>query len=156
MAALTDLHRTVQATLASKRLGQAVFVRCTLQDLGKPETIVPKLAHLAALAREWLGQPLARVYAVGSPAAGNVSLTLQFRAGATALISYAHGPPQGDGIDLMVIGQRGAIYHDVGAGDLWDEPAAGAPEPVDPALRAIIERALRSGQPEAFGQEGKP
>jgi hypothetical protein len=148
MASLADLHRTVRSTIASKRLGQPVFVRYTIQALDKPEGIVPRLAQMAATVRDWLGQPLARVHAVGSVAAGQVALALSFRDGATALVTFAHGTPQGSGVDVMVFGNHGAAYHDAGSGDLSDEPAGERP---DAGIVAAVERALRSGKPEEVG-----
>jgi hypothetical protein len=105
--------------------------------------------------RQWLGQPLEQVYAIGSAESGQAALTLKFREGATALVSFARGHPRGDGIDLMVLGNRGAIYHDAGSAELWDDPATPADRP-DPATVALIERALRSHQPEPAGTGGKP
>jgi hypothetical protein len=148
VASLADLHRTIQATLASKRLGQAVFVRYTIQGLDKAETVLPRLAQAAATIKDWLGQPLTRVYAVGSVESGQVALTLSFRDGATALVSFAHGQPLGDGVDLMVLGNHGAIYHDAGSANLWDEPAT-TDDKRDQVIMGAIERALRSGKPEA-------
>jgi hypothetical protein len=153
MTTLADLHRAVQTTLASKRLGTPVFVRYLQQGLDPGEAVVPRLARATAAVRDWLGQPLERLYAVGSADRGQVSLTLQFRGGATALVSYARGEPRGAGVDLMVLGNHGALYHDFGSANGWDETAADDAGP-DPTLVTWIDRALRSGKPEAA--EGKP
>jgi hypothetical protein len=155
MTSLADLHRAVQSTLSSKRLGRPVFVRYTLQGLDKPETIVPRLAQLTAVVRDWLEQPLDRVYANGTVAGGQVTLTLQFREGGTAQISFAQGQPRGLGVDLMVLGNHGAIYHDSGSANLWDEPATPLAEPPDANLQSVIERALKSGKPEAVAAGAK-
>ena len=61
MSTLTDLHRAVQATLASKRLGQPVFVRYLWHSLDKPDAVLPRLARLAETVTAWLGQTLERV-----------------------------------------------------------------------------------------------
>jgi len=153
MTSLTDLHRAVQDTIASKRLGRAVFVRYTLQGTDKPG--VPLLATLVATVRDWLSQPLVRLYAVGTLESGQVSLTLHFRDGATALVSYALGMPRGNGVDLIVVGNRGAMYHDAGSASFWDE-AALREGPKDATMQAAIERALRSGKPELVAAEGQP
>lgn len=156
MASLVDLHRAVQATLASKRLGQPVFVRYTLQTQDEPKSILPRLAQTAAVVREWLGQPLASVYATGSTDSGHVSVTLQFTNGASAQVSYARSQAHGDGVDLMVLGNHGAMYHDAGAAELWDEPAAAAGLETDAPLQSVIEKSLRSGKPESVEKGGKP
>ncbi len=147
MASLADLHRAVQATLATKRVGTPVFARLLIQGQEKAEAIPAQLARAAGMVKEWMGQPLNRVLATGSAADGQVSLTLQFRDGAAALIGCAHTPPRGDGFDLLLLGNHGAVYHDAGSASLWDETAAlpaGAP---DAELLAAVEEALRSGKP---------
>lgn len=156
MLTLADLHRAVQNVLAGKRLGKPVFVRYTLQGSDKAEAVVARLARMTAAARDWLGQPLGRVYAAGSAEGGQVALTLEFREGGTALVSYARGPARGGGADLMVLGNRGAAYHDAGSGALWDEPDAGPDEKLDPKLLDVIGRALRSGKPEPADAGGEP
>ena len=155
MATFADLHRAVQSTLAGKRLGQPVFVRLTFQGLEKSEGVAPRLAQLSAAVQQWIGSPLEQLHAVGSAASGQVALTLRFRDGATAQVSFARAAPRGDGVDLMVLGNRGAIYHDAGSAELWDEAAVPAERP-DPALVALIERALQSGKPESAGAGDKP
>src|SRR5262249_11332429 len=152
---LADLHRAVQSTLQSKPLGRTVFVRYSLFSQDRADAALARLAQLSAAVRDWIGQPLERLHAIGSAKTGSVSLTLEFRSGGTALVSWASSPPRGDGLDLMVIGNRGAIYHDTGSARLWDEGPLGAPEVSDKELLALIERAVRSGRPEnAAG--GKP
>jgi hypothetical protein len=153
---LANLHRAVQTTLASGRLGRPVFVRYTLHGLDRPEALAPRLAQTTAVVRAWLGQPLEQLYALGSVASGQVALTLHFREGATARVSFARGQPRGDGVDLLVLGNRGALYHDAGSAALWDETVEGATEPPDPGLQATIEKALRSGKPETAGGGTQP
>ena len=155
MPPLADLHRAVQAALAGKRLGKPVFVRYLLQGPEKPDAVVPRLAHLAAVVCGWLGQPLERVYAVGSPAEGPVSLTLRFGEGAAALITFARGRPYGPGVDLLVLGNHGALYHDAGDANPWDE-AETLPDRPDPRLQTAIERSLHSGKPELMPAGGPP
>ena len=155
MPPLADLHRAVQAALAGQRLGKPVFVRYLLQGSEKPEAVVPRLAQVAAAVRGWLGQPLERVYAVGSPEEGQMFLTLRFRDGGAALVSYARGHPTGPGADVLVLGNHGALYHDAGGDNSWDA-AEDLPDRPDPALLAAVERSLRSGKPEPLPTGAPP
>jgi predicted dehydrogenase len=155
MPPLADLHRAVKTALAGKRLGRPVFVRYILQGPEKPEAVVPRLAQLVGVVRGWLGQLPERVYAVGSPADGQVSLTLQFREGATALVSFARGQPHGPGADVTVFGNHGALYHDAGDSNSWGEAEDLSDRP-DPQVQAAIERSLRSGKPEPLPAEAPP
>jgi hypothetical protein len=155
MPPLADLHRAVQAALASKRLGTPVFVRYTLHGPDRAEAVIPRLTQVAGVVCGWLGQPLERVYAVGSPADGQVSLTLQFREGATALVSYARGRVPGPGADVLLLGNHGALSHDAGDANPWEE-AEDLPDRPDPQLQAAVERSLRSSKPEPLATGGPP
>jgi hypothetical protein len=151
MPTLADLHRSVQTALASKRLGTPVFVRYLLQTQDKPAGAVTRLAQIAGAVRDWLGQVIERVYAIGPAKSGHVTLTMEFRGGATAQISWTACSPRAGGVDLMMLGNHGALYHDFGTGNLWDEVATPLADKPDEALVALIERALRSGQSENPG-----
>lgn len=153
MSTLADLHRAVEATLKSKRLGRPVFVRYLLSSRDKATAAPARLSQLAAAVIGWIGEPLERLHAISTPKGGHVTLTLEFRGGASALVSWASSPPRGDGIDVMVLGSRGAAYHDAGAARLWEEGALGPPE-ADKELLGLIERAIRTGRPETA--EAKP
>jgi hypothetical protein len=156
MSPQADLHRAVQATIASKRIGQPVFVRYLLQGLDQADAILARLVQAAGTVRDWLGQPLERVYATGAAATGQFALTLEFRDGATGLVGYSRGQPRGSGLDLLVVGNHGAVYHDAGSWHLWEEAAPAPPDPPDPRIRTAIERSLLSGRPEPVAPEAKP
>ena len=111
---------------------------------------------MATVVQRWVAMTVDRVHAVGSLDGGQVALTLQFQGGATALVAFARGQPRGDGIDLMVLGSRGALYHDAGAANIWEDPPSAEPRAADPAIREAIERALRSGKPEAIRKGANP
>jgi hypothetical protein len=152
MINLGELHGTVARTLASKRVGTPVFVRYLLHTQEKQA--VRCLAQIAGVVRDWIGQGLERVYALGSVKGGQTTLTLEFAGGATALVSWTSSPGRSLGVDLMVIGNHGAMYHDAGHGLPWEEPVGLLQEAPAQELVALVERALRSGQPEIVG--GKP
>jgi len=143
MTTVNNLNRTVQAALASKRLGTPVFVRYFVQSREDGNAVLARLARMTKSVREWFAQPIARIYALGAVKDGNVTLTIEFEQGATALVSWAAGTPRGDGIDLMLIGNHGALYHDFGTATLWDQPATPADGEPDKEILGQIERALR-------------
>lgn len=156
---IADLHRTIETTLASKRLGTPVFVRYLVHGRGSAAVVLARLTRIVMAVRDWLAQPLERVYALGSAKGPQVSLSLEFRGGATALVSHAAAPGPtrvtGQGItavDVTLIGNHGVLYHDFGSANTWD-PGESATEPApDKDLQALIERALRSGQVETVKQ----
>jgi len=143
MTTVNNLHRTVQATLASKRVGTPVFVRYFVVSREDGNAVLARLARMTKSVREWFAQPITRLHALGALKDGNITLTLEFEQGATALLSWASGTPRGDGIDLMLIGNHGAMYHDFGTATLWDQAAAPATDEPDKEILGQIERALR-------------
>jgi hypothetical protein len=149
MNTLADLHRAVQPTLASKRLGTPVFVRYLYHATIAGPAVTARLARTVTVVRDWLGQPLDRVYALGGVNDRHITLTLECRGGATALVSWVGAAGRGPGVDLMVLGNHGAIYHDAGTAELWDEAMTAGDEAPDREVLALIEQALRSHRPEA-------
>lgn len=149
MRSLDDFHRTVQNTLAGKRLGTPVFARYLLQGPVAAKAVPHFLAQILRTVSSWLGQELHRVYALGSVKGRHVTLTLEYQGGASGQVTWAGNP--GQGVDLMLVGNQGALYHD--AATQPGEPFPSLPlEPAPKNLVAWIERALRTNQPELAGK----
>jgi hypothetical protein len=146
-----DLHDAVSKVLASHRLGQAVFVRYHLQGPDQPGALLPRLAQMSLAVRAWLGQEWDRLYAVGTAQEGQVFLTWQFRAGGTALVSFARVEPAEARVELLVLGNHGTIYHEDVRPDSWEPVPVFSPDAV---LQEAITRALHSGRPEQVGAGG--
>src|SRR5208337_4584810 len=141
MTSLADLHRAVQTTLASNRLGQPVYVRYLLQ--GVLDVQGPALAEVAGVVGAWMGQPPHRLSTLfsGKDGKGQTTLLLEFPGGQTALVSEMHGQAQGQGVDLMLLGSKGALYHGhgVGAGYGWEPLASAFDKRPAPEILAAIE-----------------
>ena len=147
LTSLADLHRSVAAVIGSKRIGTPVFVRYTCQGSETGDAIIERLAQIAASARDWIGQPLVSLYAIGKVELGQVTLTLQFIGGASALVTFARGSR--GGLDLMLVGNHGTLYHDAGAARLWHVPPEFDLSAAEAAVVELIRQALRSSQPVA-------
>jgi hypothetical protein len=142
MAELSDLHRAVAGVLQNKQVGVPVFVRYTLQLARKENALVNPLAQVVAVVRGWINQDLAKVYA--SEVAGvEVSGLLEFTGGATALVSVVRRTAGPDAVDLILLGNQGAIYHETTSVHA-DLPIGKA----DAKLLRAIERSLQSRKPE--------
>lgn len=156
MTTLADLHRAVQQTLASKRLGTPVFVRYLYHTPHKGQAVIARLAKTTAVVRDWLAQPIERVFAQGSAASRHVTLTLEFRGGLTAVVTWVGTAGRGSGVDLTVLGNHGAAYHDAGDAQLWDEAFTADDVAPDRDLITLIDRAIKSGRPEALTPSPSP
>lgn len=148
MTTLADLHRAVQTTLASKRLGTPVFARYQFHAALKGQAVVARLAKSAATVRDWFNVPVERVFAQGSVASRHITLLLEMRGGLTAVVTWVGTPGRAAGVDLMLLGNHGALYHDAGDAPLYDIALAADDTPPDRDLVALIERAIKSGRPE--------
>ena len=151
MTTLADLHRAVQSTLASKRLGTPVFARYQYHAPIKGQAVLARLTKTATTVRTWLDQPLERIVAQGSSASRYVTLLLEFRGGLTAVVTWIGTNGRGGGVDLTLIGNHGVLYHDAGDAPLWDEAFVGDDAAPDKELLAWIESAVKSGRPEDAG-----
>lgn len=139
---LGDLHRAVTGVLQSKQIGVPVFVRYTLQLAWKDKSLVPPLAQLVGVIRGWIDQDLTKVFA--TEIGGEVLTTLlEFAGGATALGSVVRRDRPPDTVDLMLLGNEGAMYHETGPihADLTEGKA-------DAKLVRAIERSVQSKKPE--------
>src|SRR5262245_39075325 len=124
MATLAQLHQAVQAALAAKRIGQPVFVRCHLQGILEGASIRASLAKVALMVGDWIGEPAHKLFSLSSDrdGKGQTTLLLRYPGGASALVSEGHGSSRGSGVNLMMLGNWGALYHSLDAATLhhWD------------------------------------
>jgi hypothetical protein len=129
------LYKTVKGILDSGRIGSPVFVRCVAQiasDLPAPhspacavpgtadrsrqagrEHLTDALAEVLAIVGLWLSASPQQVYAQGGEDVGQITATIHYMTGQTALVNVGtvkdNSTPR---VDLMLLGNKGAIYHD--------------------------------------------
>ncbi len=154
MSYTNDLNRVVGELVRSGRIGEPVFVRCTVSVEGDSAVHRRTLPHVAAAVVSWVKDYAERVCAIASRA-GPTSLMIEFRRGATAIVATTSAGASGPATDLTILGNRGAAYHEGLIAASGPFETADAPQPSDP-LRKAIERSLASGQPVAVSTEGAP
>ena len=145
---IQSLQTSVNAVIADGRIGSPVFLRCMMQARMTETDLVPAIATLTAVANSWMPSPLERIYVLGSADATQATATVQYVGGQTAILSVNRIPdPPAEGINLMLVGNKGVIYHEtpVGRHRLMNEPLDlhGGKN-----LVALIERAMTTGKPE--------
>ncbi len=150
-----QLRRSVLETIKAGRVGQPVFVRFLVASDANRETQTPLLARLVQTAGEWLGAPPRRLYATVSPLPAGASVSVRFENGATALVSTATPGHAGPTIDVIVLGNHGAVYHD-GFAVAAESAATVVDGHEDPALRAAIEATMRSMKPHVLPGKEAP
>lgn len=123
MATLAQLHQTVSAAIAAKRAGTPVFVRLHLQGIlpSEPAPFRAALANAASLAGSWLGGDATKLHALhgdkNDPA--HAALTLAYPSGARAIVSAASSKSAAPGVQLLLLGNKGACYHNLEGASLF-------------------------------------
>jgi hypothetical protein len=149
-ALLLSLQHAVQAALDAGHVGVPVFVRCVAQTAPDRDALPQALYEALAVAGSWLGAPARRVYVQESGAeathghpAGEITATVEYAGGQSALVSASPTPADGvPRIDLMLLGNTGALYHDGSALSPAQVVALGAPSRELPALPGALRNAL--------------
>lgn len=146
------LVQGVQRALAEGQIGAPVFVRWVAATADRSEALLPSLGRMLEVAEAWLGAPAQRVYAVGSPSAGQVTATVAYAGGQGALVTAAlaprHQPPQAH---LTLLGQRGALYYeDVPASTVFHQVP---PSPAAARFAAACEESLCCHEVREVGKE---
>src|SRR5262245_16870470 len=150
MATLAQLHQAVSSAVAARRVGKPLFVRYHLQGVLAAEgpVVLPSLAKVATAVGEWVGQPAEKLHVLPAGKDGKTpaALTLRYPDGASAIVSTAHGTKGVPGINLLILGSKGALYHAYDGGTLhaWEQPARSL-DLKGAEILAAIEESLNKG-----------
>ena len=143
---MKSLYQTVKEILDSGRIGVPVFMRCVVQVSPESEHMVSVLAKMLAMACSWLEASPLEVYAQSKDGSGQISVTVQYVDGKTSIVSVKVTPGATLSVDLMLLGNKGALYHDADAlAPGFDITAV--PVPVPDWLMDAVGHSLNSGEP---------
>ena len=139
------LKKSVQSVIEKERIGSPVFLRCVLHVAGDAANLLSPVAEVTALANGWMPSSPASVYAQGDAAATQVTVMVHYVGGQMALLSVNRVNVE-TAIDLMLVGNKGVIYHETPVGRHYLNAAP--PELDDTGeLTEAIAQSLESGQP---------
>jgi hypothetical protein len=140
-----SLYRTVSEILDTGRLGVPVFVRCIIQVASGSEHMGNILARMLTMASSWLKSSPVEVYAQSNDRLRQITVTIKYTDGQTSIVSVS-ASGAAHRIDLMLLGNKGALYHNGDAlspgFDINAEPI-----PVPDWLLDALERSLHAGEP---------
>ncbi len=111
MDARGALRRVVQEAIDTKRLGQPQFMRCVARasDGGSLGSV---LDALVSMGESWFGSPAATRTRRGEGSGVYLTEMSTWDTGQSAVVTVsASAGPTPAGIDLMVVGSRGTLYH---------------------------------------------
>ena len=114
---MQSLQQAVQSVINEGRIGSPVFLRCMLQIPLEKENIAPATAALVELANIWIPSPPEQIYVQESADAIQTTAMIQYLGGQTAIVSVNSIPPETEiSVDLILTGNKGAIYHETPIG----------------------------------------
>jgi len=147
-----SLQQSVQSVINGGRIGSPVFLRCMVQISINRENIVQATAALAALANTWMPSSPEQIYVQKSADAIQSTAMIQYSGGQTATVSVNCIPPDTEiSVDLILIGNKGAIYHETPMGRhrlMKDRIELNGGE----NLVNVINQAIRTGKPVKFNK----
>lgn len=138
------LYETVGKIIAAGRIGVPVFVRCLVQlppNTEKPEKILASIMNVASL---WLNSSPSSLYAQRNDSA-YINSTIKYAGGQTAIGITSILPITKAQVDVMLLGNKGAIYHE---DDFLLPESDFDDKTVSESLKVAIERSLETGKPE--------
>jgi predicted dehydrogenase len=108
---LDFLTQATKTVVEAGRIGTPVFMRCVAQVAPDAAALSDALDNALQAAQTLLNAEPLNVYKLGSSEAGQITAAVKYAAGQTALVSVgiAHDEPR---VDLMLLGNKGAIYHE--------------------------------------------
>jgi hypothetical protein len=144
---MQSLYETVKEILDTGRVGVPVFVRCVAQIATGSEHVEAVLARMLTMACSWLEASPLRVYAQSNDISRQITATVHHVGGQTSIVSVNAVPGADTGVrSLMLLGNKGALYHDGGVLPPGLDIAA-EPLPVPEWLVDAVEQSLRASKP---------
>ncbi len=114
---MESLQKSVQSVIDAGRIGSPVFVRCLLQSPLSDHDTVGASAALANMANAWMPSSPEQIYVQQSQDGTQSTTMIKYAGGQTALLSVNRvAANQEESIDLALVGNKGAIYHETPRG----------------------------------------
>ena len=140
------LYQTIKEIIDAGRVGTPVFVRFIIQTIPIDEHIIDILARTLVMTGSWFTSIPIRIYVQHKENTAQVTASVEYTSGQTAIVSVNISNAFTSRVDLMILGNKGALYHD---GEVTPSGFDFGAEPltVPEWLTDIIERSLFAGKP---------
>lgn len=139
------LRKSVQAQIDKDRIGSPVFLRGVLNTVDNESSLLLPITEFVSLANAWIPSIPQKVYATGDVDGTQVTTMVQYVNGQMAVLSVNRVDTE-TAIDIMLVGNRGVIYHETPIGRHF---LSGTPPELHGVgeLSEVISTSLASGQP---------
>jgi hypothetical protein len=140
------LYQTIKEIIDTGRVGTPVFVRFIAHVLPSDEHIIDTLGRILTITGSWLNAMPIRIYVQHKENTAQITASVEYEDGQTAIASIGIAAGLSSRIDLMMLGNKGALYHD--GEDMHPEFSMDIDLMVIPDwLIEAIERSLFIGKP---------
>lgn len=123
---MKTLYKKIGEILDTERIGVPVFVRCSAQIKPGHANLMDVLARMLTMVCSWMKANPFQIYAQSENELQQLSVTTHHRGGQTSILSINTAPECNGGLDLMLLGNKGALYYDLDTGapgiDMIAEP----------------------------------
>ena len=106
------LYQTIKEIIDAGRVGTPVFIRFIAQVIPSEEHIIDTLGRFLVIIGSWLGAIPVRVYVQHRENTAQITASVEYEDGQTAIVSVGIASGFSSRIDLMMLGNKGALYHD--------------------------------------------
>jgi hypothetical protein len=140
------LYQTIKEIIDTGRVGTPVFVRFIIQTIPINEHILDILARTLVMTGSWFSSIPIRIYVQHKENTAQVTASVEYTGGQTAIVSVNISNKFTSRVDLMMLGNKGALYHD---GEVMPSGFDFGAEPliIPEWLIEVIERSLFAGKP---------
>ena len=107
------LRTAIQRVIDRDGIGRPAVLRLTIHTRGADSDAQKNLQEAQGVATAWFGGPADSSYSAGS--SGNPGVTaLKWASGQSAILSVSAGESGPVGGNIMLMGSRGTVYHEIG------------------------------------------
>ncbi len=111
MTETSALQNAVSQAINEGRVGSPRFLRCIAHE-SEPGELENSLSELVSLADVWFNSAPAQRFRMSDDAQTYLTEMLKWPRGEGALLIVTSAPSNGTpGLDLMLVGSRGTVYH---------------------------------------------
>ncbi len=140
------LYETVKEILDTGRVGVPVFLRCSAQIESGDDHVEDVLMRILTMTCSWMESVPLRLYAQSGSKSKQLTVTVHYVGGQTGIVSVNAAPDAKDSLDLMLLGNKGALYHDSESLPPGFDLTTG-PLPVPEWLVDAVAESYRTGEP---------
>lgn len=144
---MRSLYEATRRILENGRVGVPVFTRFSVQISSEDGQVEDVLARMLTITCLWMEAEPMRAYALGRDNSKHLTAFIHYEDGQTAIVSVNTVPEPEQRVYLMILGNKGALYHDMDVLPPGFEIAA-EPLPIQEKLMHALNRSACTGKPE--------